>query len=309
MRIAAMAAGAVGAYFGARMAQAGHEIFFIARGAHRDAMLANGLTVHSVHGDVHLPKPNVSDDPAKVGPVDIVLFAVKLWDTEKAAEAARPLLGPNTRVITLQNGVDSYERIAPIVGAERAIPGVTYVVTVIERPGVIKHASQFQSIICGPVDGRPNPPLQAFVDAAKSAGLDVTLSDNIARDRWHKFIFLSGTSGATSVTRSSMGPILADPDTRALFRNIMAETLAVGRAKGVALDPGFVDERMAFADKNVPAGMKASMANDLDRGNRLELDWLAGHVSRLGKQLKVPTPVNDIIYAALKLHRMGSPKP
>jgi 2-dehydropantoate 2-reductase len=309
MRIAAMAAGAVGAYFGARMAQAGHEVFFIARGAHRDAMLANGLTVHSVHGDVHLPKPNVSDDPAKVGPVDIVLFAVKLWDTEKAAEAARPLLGPNTRVITLQNGVDSYERIAPIVGAERAIPGVTYVVTVIERPGVIKHASHFQSIICGPVDGRPNPPLQAFVDAAKSAGLDVTLSDNIERDRWHKFIFLSGTSGVTSVTRSSMGPILADPDTRALFRNIMTETLAVGRAKGVALDPGFVDERMAFADKNVPAGMKASMANDLDRGNRLELDWLAGHVSRLGKELNVPTPVNDTIYAALKLHRMGSRKP
>ena len=306
MRIAAMAAGAVGAYFGARMAKAGHDVFFIARGAHRDAMIANGLTVESVHGDVHLPKPNVSDDPAKVGPVDVVLFAVKLWDTEKAAKDALPLLGPNTRVVTLQNGVDSYERIAPIVGAERAIPGVTYVVTVIERPGVIKQTSQFQSIICGPVDGRADAPLQAFVDAAKAAGIPITLSDNIERDRWHKFIFLSATSGATAVTRASMGPILADPDTRALFRSIMAETLAVGRAKGVALDPGFVDERMAFADKNVPASMKASMANDLDRGNRLELDWLAGQVARLGKELKVPTPVNDTIYAALKLHRMGT---
>lgn len=308
MRIAAMAAGAVGGYFGARLAAAGHDVFFIARGAHRDAMLSNGLKVESVHGDVHLPKPNVSDDPAKIGPVDVVLFAVKLWDTEKAAEQARPLLGPNTRVITLQNGVDSYERIAPIVGAERAIAGVTYVVTVIDRPGVIKQTSTFQSIICGTSDGRPDAPLEAFVAAAKAAGIPITLSDNIARDRWHKFIFLSATSGATAITRNPMGPILADPDTRALFRNIMRETLAVGQAKGVALDDGFVDERMEFADKNVPATMKASMANDLDRGNRLELDWLAGEVCRLGKELKVPTPVNDTVYAALKLHRLGAQK-
>ena len=308
MRIAAMAAGAVGGYFGARLAAAGHDVFFIARGAHRDAMLMNGLKVESVHGDVHLPKPNVSDDPARVGPVDVVLFAVKLWDTEKAAEQARPLLGPNTRVVTLQNGVDSYERIAPIVGAERAIAGVTYVVTVIERPGVIKQTSTFQSIICGTSDGRPDAPLEAFVAAAKAAGIPITLSDNIARDRWHKFIFLSATSGATAITRNPMGPILADPDTRALFRNIMRETLAVGQAKGVALDDGFVDERMEFADKNVPATMKASMANDLDRGNRLELDWLAGEVCRLGKQLKVPTPVNDTVYAALKLHCLGTKK-
>jgi 2-dehydropantoate 2-reductase len=308
MRIAAMAAGAVGGYFGARLAAAGHDVFFIARGAHRDAMLKNGLTIESVHGDVHLEKPNVSDDPAKVGPVDVVLFAVKLWDTEKAAEQARPLLGPNTRVVTLQNGVDSYERIAPIVGAERAIAGVTYVVTVIDRPGVIKQTSTFQSIICGTSDGRPDAPLAAFVAAAKAAGIPITFSDNIARDRWHKFIFLSATSGATAVTRNPMGPILADPDTRALFRNIMRETLAVGQAKGVALDDGFVDERMEFADKNVPATMKASMANDLDRGNRLELDWLAGEVCRLGRELKVPTPVNDTVYAALKLHSMGRQK-
>jgi 2-dehydropantoate 2-reductase len=308
MRIAVMAAGAVGGYFGARMAAAGHDVFFIARGAHHDAMLKNGLTVESVHGDVHLEKPNVTDHPAQVGPVDVVLFAVKLWDTEKAAEQARPLLGPNTRVITLQNGVDSYERIAPIVGKERAIAGVTYVVTVIDRPGVIKQTSKFQSIICGTSDGRPDADLQAFVDAAKAANIPITLSDDIERDRWHKFIFLSGTSGVTAISRNPMGPILSDPDTRALLRNIMRETLAVGKAKGVALDDGFVDERMAFADKNVPATMKASMANDLDRGNRLELDWLAGEVCRLGKELNVPTPVNDTIYAALKLHRMGSVK-
>jgi len=308
MRIAAMAAGAVGAYFGARLQAAGHEVFYIARGAHREAIEKNGLTIESVHGDLHLPKVNVTDDPAKVGPVDVVLFAVKLWDTEKAAEQARPLLGANTRVITLQNGVDSYERIAPIVTPERAIPGVTYVVTVIDRPGVIKQTSQFQMIICGTVDGRPDAPLQAFADAAKAASIPITLSDNIERDRWHKFILLSATSGATAVTRSTMGPILADPDTRALFIGIMRETFAVGKAKGVALADGFVDELLGFVDKNVPASMKASMANDLDRGNRLELDWLAGEVCRLGRALKVPTPVNDTIYAALKLHRLGPAK-
>ena len=305
MRIAAMAAGGVGGYFGARLAAAGHDVFFIARGAHKAAIEKNGLLVESVAGNVHVAKANVTDDPKAIGPVDVVLFAVKLWDTETAAEACRPLLGPDTRVITLQNGVDSYERIAPIVGAQRAVPGVTYVVTTIDRPGVIRHGSQFQSIICGPHDGRADAPLAAFVDAAKAAQIDITLSDNIERDRWHKFIFLSGTSGATSVTRHAMGPVLADPDTRRMFHAIMRETLKVGQAKGVALADNFADERLAFADGHVPAGMKASMANDLDRGNRLELDWLAGAVSRMGREFGVPTPVNDTIYAALKLHRMG----
>jgi 2-dehydropantoate 2-reductase len=306
MRIAAMAAGAVGGYYGARLAAAGHDVHFIARGAHLEAIKKNGLAIESAHGDLHLPHPNVTDDPAQVGPVDVVLFTVKLWDTEKAAEQARPLLGPNTRVITLQNGVDSYERVAPIVGPERAIPGVTYVVTVIERPGVIKQTSTFQSIICGTIDSRPDAPLAAFVAAAKGAGINITQSDNIQRDRWHKFIFLSATSGATAVTRMTMGPILADPDTRALFRNLMRETLSVGKAAGVQLDEAYLDDRMAFSDKNVPPSMKASMANDLDRGNRLELDWLAGQVCRLGKKFGVPTPVNDTVYAALKLHRMGT---
>ncbi len=173
MRIAVMAAGAVGGYFGARMAAAGLDVFFIARGAHLEAMRKDGLRIESTHGNVHLPKPNITDDPKSVGPVDFVLFAVKLWDTEKGAEAARPLLGPQTRLITLQNGVDSYERIAPIVGAERAIPGITYVVTVIDRPGVIKQTGPFHSIICGTIDGRADANLVAFVQAAKSAGINI----------------------------------------------------------------------------------------------------------------------------------------
>ncbi|MGI8525340.1 MAG: 2-dehydropantoate 2-reductase [Pseudolabrys sp.] len=305
MRIAAMAAGAVGGYFGARLAKAGHDVFFIARGEHLKAMRKDGLKVASVHGDIHLSKPNVTDNPAEVGPVDIVLFAVKLWDTEKAAEATKPLLGVDTRVITLQNGVDSYERIAPIIGAKHAVPGATYVVTVIDRPGVISQTSQAQLMVFGAVDGKVDPQLQAFADALKAAGVSATLSDNIERERWQKFVLLTGTSGVTALTRFSMGPILADPDTRALFRKTMLEVVEVGRAKGVAIDESFVDDRIAFADKSFPPTMKASMANDLDRGNRLELDWLAGMVSKLGRDLGVPTPANDTIYAALKLHRNG----
>ena len=307
MRIAAMAAGAVGGYFGARMAAAGHDVFFIARGANLAAIKNNGLKIESVHGDLHLPKPNVTDDPKSVGPVDIALFAVKLWDTEKAAELAKPLVGPNTRVITLQNGIDSVERVAPILGADKTVGGVTYIATVIGAPGVIKHTSQFAKIRFGRADNKPDAALDAFVAAGKAASLDIDLSADIARERWEKFIFLTAMAGSTATLRSSIGPIAADPDTRAFFGDLMNEAYAVGRAKGVALDHAFVDERLAFigSDKIDP-GMKASMAHDLERGNRLELDWLAGTVRGLGRELGVLTPASDTVYTVLKLHRMGA---
>ena len=198
MRIAVMAAGAVGGYFGARMAAAGHDVFFIARGANLEAIKKNGLKIESVHGDLHLPKPNVTDDPAKVGAVDIVLFAVKLWDTEKAAELTRPLVGPATRVITLQNGIDSVERVAPILGAEQTIGGAAYIATVIASPGLIKQTSQFAKMRFGRADKRPDAALQAFADAGKAAKLDIGLSADMECERWEKFIFLTAMSGATS---------------------------------------------------------------------------------------------------------------
>src|SRR5262245_11312579 len=182
MRIAAMAAGAVGGYFGARLAAAGHDVFFIARGAHRDTIAKKGLKIESVHGDLHLPKPNVTDDPAKVGPVDIVLFAVKLWDTEMAAAAARPLLGPLSRLITFQNGVDSVERLSAVLGADLVVGGAAAIATTIASPGVIKHTSQFASIRFGRADKKPDVTLNTFVEAGKAAKIDVALSDNIERD-------------------------------------------------------------------------------------------------------------------------------
>jgi len=306
MRIAAMAAGAVGGYFGARLAAAGHDVFFIARGANLAAIKANGLKIESVHGDLHLPKVNVTDDPKDVGPVDIVLFAVKLWDTEHAAELTKPLVNEATRVITLQNGIDSLERIAPVLGAEQTVGGVTYIATVIDSPGVIRHTSAFAKMSFGRADKQPDAMLDAFVAAGKAAKIDLDLSPDIQRERWEKFIFLTAMSGATAGLRSTIGPILADPELRAFFKQLLDEALAVGLAKGIALNPAFADVRMAEMETRVPPEMKASMAHDLERGNRLELDWLSGTVRAVGRELGVPTPASDTVWKVLKLHKMGA---
>lgn len=306
MRIAAMAAGAVGGYFGARMAAAGHDVFFIARGANLAAIKNNGLQIESVHGDLHLRNVNVTNNPDSVGPVDIVLFAVKLWDTEAAAERTKPLVGRNTRVITLQNGVDSVERVAPILGSEQTIGGVAYIASVIAAPGVIKQTSSFAQMRFGRADKRPDAVLQAFVDAGKAAKIDIDMSADIERERWQKFIFLTAMAGSTAALRSAIGPIREDPELRAFFRQLMEEAFAVGKAKGVSLDPAFLDSRMDFLMNKVEPGMKASMAHDLERGNRLELDWLAGKVRALGRELRVPTPASDTVYTVLKLYHLGS---
>jgi 2-dehydropantoate 2-reductase len=304
MRIAAMAAGAVGAYFGGRMAAAGHNVAFIARRAHLEALRKNGLTIESVHGDLQLPKVNATDDPKEVGPVDLVLFAVKLWDTEAAAELAKPLVGPDTRVITLQNGVDSYERVSAILGKEQTCPGTAYIAAVLGGPGIMKHTSKFATMRVGRMDGKSDTKLQAFVEAAKAAGIDVQPQDDMNRERWQKFIFLSSMAGANCMTREPLGKILADPDTRAFYRKLMEECLAVGKKAGAKVPDSWIDDRMTFSD-NAPPGMKASMFHDLEAGNRLELDWLNGKVVSLGKELGVPTPASDAVYAAVKLHRMG----
>ena len=304
MRIAVMAAGGVGGYFGARMAAAGHEVYFIARGAHLDAIRKNGLKVESTLGNLHLKDAKVTDDPAEVGPVDIVLFAVKLWDTEKAAALAKPLIGPETRLITLQNGVDSVERIAPILGADHVVGGIAYLATVISAPGVISHTSPFAAMQCGRIDAKPDARLAAFADAAKAASVDIKISDRINRDRWEKFVFLVALSGMTSAARSTLGPVMADDETRAFYRTLMAETLAVGRAQGVPLSEDYIEERMKFSEA-APKGLKASMYHDLERGNRLELDWLAGTVVALARKTGVPVPANEAVYTLLKLHRMG----
>jgi 2-dehydropantoate 2-reductase len=301
-----MAAGAVGAYFGGRMAQAGHDVALIARRANLEALRKNGLTIESVHGDVHHKNVNATSDPKDVGPVDIVLFAVKLWDTEAAAELAKPLVGPDTRVITLQNGVDSYERVSGILGKDQTVGGTAYIASVLGGPGVVRHTSKFATLRCGRIDGKPDAKLAAFAEAAKAANVDVQLQDDMNRERWQKFIFLSSMAGANCMTRQPLGKILADPDTRAFYRKLMTECLAVGQKSGAKVPDDWIDDRMTFSE-NAPPGMKASMFHDLEAGNRLELDWLTGKVVSLGKELGVPTPASEAVYAAVKLYRMGQP--
>jgi 2-dehydropantoate 2-reductase len=304
MRIAVMAAGAVGGYFGARLAAAGHAVSFIARGAQLEAIRQNGLRLESPLGDLHLSDVNATDNPGHIGPVDVVLFAVKLWDTERAGELTRPLVGPNTRVITLQNGVDSVERLAPILGADKIVGGVAYISAVIAAPGVISHAGELAQIRCGRVDGAVDPQLTQLAALAKEAGVDIAVSNDINRDRWEKFVFLVALSGATGATRHPLGPILEDPDTSALFLDLMREVVAVAKASNVPLAADFADERIRLA-KRAPPGFTASLLHDLERGNRLELDWLAGKVVELGRKLGVATLANQAVYAVLKLFRMG----
>jgi 2-dehydropantoate 2-reductase len=304
MRIAVMAAGAVGGYFGGRLAAADHDVAFIARGAHRDAIRRDGLRIQSRAGDLHLKDVNVTDDPKQIGSVDVVLFAVKLWDTEAAGEQTRPLVGSGTRVITLQNGVDSVERLVPILGDDAVIGGATYVVSTIAGPGVIRHTGAVARVRCGRLDRRPDAVLAGYVEQMSAAGIDITLSDDMFLDIWKKFVLLSGTSSATASTRQPIGVIRDDQDMRGFLYSLMQETMATGRAEGVAFPPDFAAELDGVV-AGMPPTMRASMANDLEAGNRLELDWLAGKVVALGRKHGIPTPSQEAVYAMLKPFRMG----
>jgi len=302
MRVAVMATGALGGYFGGRLAEAGHEVFFIARGANLAAIRKNGLKIESPLGNIHIKSPKATDDPKEVGPVDLVLFAVKLWDTEKAGEAARPLVGPDTRLVTMQNGIDSVERLAPILGSTAVAAAPARISAVIGAPGVILHKSTFADFRCGFLDGRDDARLKALVEEMKAAKISAEFSRSVEKDLWEKLVFLVGMSGATAGTRMPLGPIREDADTLALLQSLMQEVEAIGVKKGIPLQ-GAAEKSLAFA-KAAPPAVKASMLEDLERGNRLELDWLQGKVVELGRALGVPTPVNRDVYAVLKLHRM-----
>jgi 2-dehydropantoate 2-reductase len=299
MRIAVMGAGGVGGYFGAKLAQAGHDVAFVARGRHLAAMRERGLTVTSANGDVRLPKPVATDDPATLGRTDIVLFAVKLWDTESAAEAVRPLVAQGGVVVPFQNGVGSVERIGAMVGAGHVMGGVAQIAATIAAPGVIAHTGTMARLRFGPVLSAQQPAAEALLAACRSAAIDVELVADIRRALWEKFVFLAAFSGLTSVARQPVGVLRTDPELRGTLEAAMREAWAVGRAQGVALADDFVAQLMQFTD-GLPAEMKSSMLNDLVAGNRLEAPWLCGDVTRMAAAAGVPAPVNATLYAVLK---------
>jgi 2-dehydropantoate 2-reductase len=304
MRIAVMGSGGVGGYLGGRLAAAGTDVTFIARGAHLAAIREQGLRITSALGDVALRPAQASDDPAVVGPVDLVIFAVKLYDTEAAAAAITPLIGPQTGVVTFQNGVDAPETLARSLGAEHVIGGVAKIAAVVAEPGVIRHTGTMAAFLFGELDGRRSERIVALGAACAAAALDHEVSGEIWREIWSKMAFLATFAGMTALTRQPIGPIRQDPDTRALLRAGLDEAFAVARAEGVGLADDFVERTLAQCDR-LPFEMKSSMLQDLERGRRLELPWLSGTIARLGGRLGVATPTHAFITTALKLHADG----
>jgi len=306
MQIAVMGAGGVGGYVGAKLARGGCDVTFIARGAHLAALRERGLLVESPLGDVHLPRVRATDDPHELGPVDLVLFTVKLWDTETAARLVAPIVGPQTGVVSFQNGVQQDEVLRRIVGEAAVMGGVCYLAATIVRPGVIGHTGTMQRLVFGEYDGRPSRRAEALLEACRRGGIDAEVSADIRRALWEKFVFLVGLSATTTTIRLPVGPIRSNPQTRAFLLDVMRETVAVGRALGVALGADYAENRLAFCD-GLPADMTSSMHADLERGNRLEVAWLSGGVVALGKTAAVPTPVNRAVFDILALHARGRP--
>jgi 2-dehydropantoate 2-reductase len=306
MKIAIMGAGGVGGYFGARLAASGEDVHFIARGEHLAAIRRNGLQVYSANGDVLVRPARATDQPAEVGPVDLVIVAVKLWATDDALRDARPLVGPGSAVVSFQNGVVATDLIAKAYGKERTLGGVSNIAAVIEKPGVIRHTGSMAVLSVGELDGRISARCQTFVDACTKAAIQARVSDAIEKAIWEKYVFLVAASSTTSLTRLPLGAVREDPDTRALTAQLMSEVVAVGQAKGVPLDADLVERLMQRLD-GLPREMVASMLGDLERGSRLELPWLAGGVVQMGKALGIPTPANQFVLAALKHYIDGRP--
>ena len=306
VRIAVVGAGGVGGYFGGRLAAVGVDVAFIARGAHLAAMRANGLRIFSPKGDAHVQRVTATDNPGEIGPVDVVLFAVKLYDTEAALPQLSELVGPGTVVLPFQNGVDAVDIVTRAVGREHTAGGTCYVSAMIAEPGVIKHTAMDQ-LIFGELDGSHSPRLEQLLDACRKTNFQATLSSNIIVDIWTKFTRLSVLSGMTAVTRSPLGVIVNDPDLFAMLKAAVGEGVAVAHAKGVAVKGDMSDVARAY--QALPFETKASMLVDLESGRRLELPWLSGAVARIGREVGVPTPIHSFIATVLKPQVNGGRTP
>ena len=303
MRIAIMGSGGLGGYFGARLCDGGADVHFIARGKHLQAMRADGLRLEGPT-PIHIRRVNATDDPGEVGVVDLVMLCVKLWDTEAALQQIRPLIGSDTVIISFQNGVlkDQYLRAA--YDESHIMGGVGYVATTIDRPGVIRQTGPMQRLLFGEFDGSRSQRGQALLAACLAGGINAEFSENILREIWQKYVFLVALSGTTTTIRKPIGPIRENPQTRGFFLDLMREVVAVGRAHGVDLAEDYAEVRLQLTD-DVAYDMTSSMHHDLERGNPLEVRWLAGGVVELGQRKGVPTPLNRAVADILALHAVG----
>jgi len=298
MKIAIMGTGGVGGYYGGLLAQRGHDVTFIARGAHLKAIQENGLQVKSIFGDFDIKPAQATDDPAKVGTVDLMVFCTKTYSIDEAAKQIRPLVGAGTTVLPLENGIDAAERIGEVVGMEHMLGGATWISSAVEAPGVIKQVSQFRRVVLGELDRQITERAKSIHKAFSETGITAELSENILKILWTKFVFIAMASGLGSLTRLTIGQYRSVPETRALMTALMQEVEAVGRAQGVELDEDVVQKSLAFVDNAAPH-IRPSMQLDVVAGRRSELDSMIGVIGRKGRELGIPTPIADMVYASL----------
>lgn len=308
MRIAIVAPGGVGGYFGGLLAVAGEEVVAVARGAHLEAINAQGLRIEGARGN-HVARIVASDSAASLGIADIVLFAVKLFQAEAAARAAAPLFGPGTLAISLLNGIDGPEKLAGGLRGSPVLGGSAYVSAVIAEPGLVRYTSGMSSIVFGAPQGNDAARAKAadFVERCRKAGFSAETTDDIQSSLWSKFIGLAANAALTSAARLPAGPLYSDPDVIEAAAALIAEGTAVARAAGVRV-PADIEAVSVQRLKQFPPGMYASMYHDIAKGGPLEVDGLSGYIVREGRRLGVPTPHHAALYAVLKPHRAGTPK-
>lgn len=301
MKIAVLGAGAVGGYYGALLARSGHDVTLIARGAHLAAIRDNGLDVKSVHGDFHLAPDSVraTDNPREVGPVDLILIAVKSYDLAAAADVGLPLVGDQTLVLPLLNGLDAAEQLAAAWGQDHVLAGLTHISASIPAPGVIQQVSPVRRITFGECSGQITPRAERLRDVLLASGAEVILTPDVDVALWEKFLFIAAISGVCCLARLPMGPVLATPETRQLYVDALREVEAIARAGDVALSPDVVDRTLRLTEGFSPQ-TRPSLLAALEAGQRLELEAMIGTVVRYGRESGVPTPVHAVAYAALK---------
>jgi 2-dehydropantoate 2-reductase len=306
LKIAVMGAGGIGGYVGGRLGQAGEDVWLIARGAHFAALKAHGLRIESPHGNAALPAIPTVASPGEIGPVDVVLFAVKLTDADAAAQSLAPIVAAHTKIVTLQNGIDSQEIIGRHIDPSHVAAGIIYLAAYIKAPGVIINPGGVHRMVIDRMGG--DPVLAAFFAACDRAiGIEATPTDQIQHMLWEKFIVMIAFAGATGISRLPVGAVRQQPETMTFMRQLIDETVAVARAMGQVFDDGHADRVIALS-QNQPYEQKASMLVDLEAGRPLELPWLHGRVAALGARFGIPTPANAAVLAALSAYVDGPPR-
>ena len=300
MKFAVMGAGAVGGYFGGLLAQNGHEVTLIARGEHLNALQKNGLTVKSFHGDFHL-KLNAVEDPKETGKVDVVLFTPKAYATKNAVEQIVPILDEDSLVINLQNGIDNEQIMADVIGEKRVLGGLTYIETTIEAPGIISQKSKKRDIVFGEMNGQITERAKILLEVFKDAGIPTVLSDNIQRDIWKKFMFLSSFSAITTITESTAGEVIEFKETDHLLRKLLEEVYLLAKSYQIPLTEEDIEDSYQFAKTGLEPTTKSSMQRDFEKKKPLELDSLSGAVVKYAKMVNLKTPYHKMVYGVLTL--------